>query len=545
MENIKITTVLLTMLCSALFSNLFAQAEVSANFLLISPDARSSAMGEANVAIADNANAVFWNPAGLAFQSGMEFTGSYANWLPEFAEDIWYGFAAYKYSLKDLGTIGFSYYKMDYGSSDSEYSISANYGTTVNKNLAVGLGLKYIHFQYTNSYGYNPGDAFTNSYNKIAVDLGILYKIPRLNELSFGASLANIGPATEISIVNGSIESPLPTRIKFGLAYNPLNLKHNKITLAFDFDKLLVNQSNNREFDPLNKAFFSSWDNGFKDVTYSYGIEYLYANMFVLRTGCLYDDDGKRYLNNWGIGFKYSTFDLDLSVINAEKGHPLDETIRFSFQIKSLESLRSSDMKKSQHDSFNFKKAVSPNISLFSPWVNEKNKRYVPTVSFGASFLYPASQNLLLEFGGLYSPLSVSENYINNFVSNISGVSDISITESSSSLTKFMAGARYLFQDNSMYTGYLSLAVSTYMFGDISAKYSVNKSYLVETFRGKSEIKIEPENKIRFGMQFGPGTIIQSSKNIAFDLKVNFHVLFGQSSSNYWLEPNFAVIYMF
>ena len=47
---------------------LFAQAGGSSvPFLRIAPDARSSGMGETGVAIADDANSVYWNPGGLGF----------------------------------------------------------------------------------------------------------------------------------------------------------------------------------------------------------------------------------------------------------------------------------------------------------------------------------------------------------------------------------------------------------------------------------------------------------------------------------------------
>jgi long-subunit fatty acid transport protein len=58
--------------------DVFSQAGgASVPFLRISPDARSSGMGEAGVAVADDANAVYWNPAGLGFldyfNKGSEF----------------------------------------------------------------------------------------------------------------------------------------------------------------------------------------------------------------------------------------------------------------------------------------------------------------------------------------------------------------------------------------------------------------------------------------------------------------------------------------
>ena len=52
-----------------------AQAQIGGAavvFLMIEPDSRAAGMGNAGVALADNANAIFWNPAGLADQEGTE-----------------------------------------------------------------------------------------------------------------------------------------------------------------------------------------------------------------------------------------------------------------------------------------------------------------------------------------------------------------------------------------------------------------------------------------------------------------------------------------
>ena len=48
-------------------SSLAAQSEAGAIFLLIAPGARAGGMGEAQVAVANDAYASYWNPAGLGF----------------------------------------------------------------------------------------------------------------------------------------------------------------------------------------------------------------------------------------------------------------------------------------------------------------------------------------------------------------------------------------------------------------------------------------------------------------------------------------------
>jgi len=66
------------------------QSEAGAIFLLISPGARAGGMGEAQVAVADDAYATFWNPAGLAFLKGSEMALMHVNWLPNLADDMYY-----------------------------------------------------------------------------------------------------------------------------------------------------------------------------------------------------------------------------------------------------------------------------------------------------------------------------------------------------------------------------------------------------------------------------------------------------------------------
>ncbi|MFN3693777.1 MAG: hypothetical protein ACK4UV_02120, partial [Ignavibacterium sp.] len=53
-------------------------------FLLISPDARGSGIGESGAGLADNSSAIFWNPAGAAFLTGTEVSLTHSNWLPQF-----------------------------------------------------------------------------------------------------------------------------------------------------------------------------------------------------------------------------------------------------------------------------------------------------------------------------------------------------------------------------------------------------------------------------------------------------------------------------
>src|SRR6266581_2226125 len=68
-----------------------SQGESAVPFLMLAPNARADAMGEAGAALADDASASFWNPAGLAFQNGQEVSITHSNLLPQFQQtDLFY-----------------------------------------------------------------------------------------------------------------------------------------------------------------------------------------------------------------------------------------------------------------------------------------------------------------------------------------------------------------------------------------------------------------------------------------------------------------------
>ncbi|MCK5842468.1 MAG: hypothetical protein KAH31_09890, partial [Candidatus Sabulitectum sp.] len=54
-------------------------------WLDITPGARANGMGESFTAVADDATASYWNPAGLAFaeEGSREITLQHSQWLPQ------------------------------------------------------------------------------------------------------------------------------------------------------------------------------------------------------------------------------------------------------------------------------------------------------------------------------------------------------------------------------------------------------------------------------------------------------------------------------
>ena len=58
-------------------------------FLMIAPDSRSGALGDAGVALSPDGNSLHWNPAKMAFsENELEVSLSYAPWLRALVDDM-------------------------------------------------------------------------------------------------------------------------------------------------------------------------------------------------------------------------------------------------------------------------------------------------------------------------------------------------------------------------------------------------------------------------------------------------------------------------
>jgi long-subunit fatty acid transport protein len=70
MSKFKIIALVLSLIAGS--SSVYSQGEAAVPFLLIGPNSRNAGMGETGTGLINDASAMFWNPAGLSFQKGME-----------------------------------------------------------------------------------------------------------------------------------------------------------------------------------------------------------------------------------------------------------------------------------------------------------------------------------------------------------------------------------------------------------------------------------------------------------------------------------------
>lgn len=203
-----------------------------AQFLKVGIGARPLAMGSAFSALADDANAINWNPGALGTIKEKNVTASYSSLFKDQSQ----GFLAYVNPLKeDMGSVGvglnyLTVSKIEKRAGDTEdpdstfsnqnFALSLSYGKPeVAPGLSLGGNLKYIRVSL---------DSFSG--NAVALDFGGLYKTP-VDNLTAGLSVQNMG--TKIG------PDPLPLTFKGGAAYK---LFSRKLALAADVDWLAVDQ---------------------------------------------------------------------------------------------------------------------------------------------------------------------------------------------------------------------------------------------------------------------------------------------------------------
>lgn len=354
------------------FNKISAQGEAAVPFLLLAPDSRAGGIGESGSGLADNSAAIFWNPAGIAFLTGSEFSFTHSNWLPAFNLDLFYDYATYRQYIEDLnGSVTASVTYMNFGefvrtSSNSpdpigtfksfDAALTLGYATKLSSNWGLGLNFRLIHSRLADKpteAEQGKGVATSVSFDVAAMWRPEHFEIPLLgdlgNQFSLGMNLSNLGP--KIYYIDQAQADPIPTNLRIGLAARIFQDEYNSLTYTVDFSKLLIGVADSSGKRPdFYKAIFTSWtDRPFsevmKDIVTSMGVEYWYGNVeegfqFALRAGFFYEDPdhGNRKFVTLGAGIRYELYGFDFSYITTDvfkgtENHPLSNTLRFTLSI--------------------------------------------------------------------------------------------------------------------------------------------------------------------------------------------------------------------
>jgi hypothetical protein len=207
-----------------------------AQFLKIGVGARAVGMGEAFVAVADDASAIWWNPAGVAritTEGASRITLNHSTW----PADISHEFVGYAFAYRALpGSYAFSstILQMDPIAVRTEFSPegtgenfdagSFNLSATWAKNLidpfSFGVNAKYIHM----------GLADENA-DGFVVDIGTLY-FTGFKTIRIGMMIQSLGPS--MKFIDQSF--PMPTMFRVGTAADLIQTPNHNFLAAFEFD---------------------------------------------------------------------------------------------------------------------------------------------------------------------------------------------------------------------------------------------------------------------------------------------------------------------
>jgi len=330
------------------------------SFLTIAPDSRAGAIGDAGAATTPDAYSMHWNPSKFALIDGKGGVAlSYVPWLRYIVSDINIAYLTGYYRFDKKQVLSGSLRYLTYGQIDftdetgytmlvvspNEWAIDAAYSRLLSEKFAGGITFRFIYSNLTHGYrdtkpGYSMAADISGYYHN---DISLFNKDALL---ALGFNISNIG--SKMSYTE-SYSDFIPMNLKIGSALTYNFDRFNKIMLTVDLNKLLVPTPDSTVTVEKNisvpEALFTSFADapgGFieelHEITYSYGAEYWYNDMFALRAGYFHENanKGKRQYFTAGAGFRMSGFTIDFSMLMPVAiSHPLARTLRFSLSFDS------------------------------------------------------------------------------------------------------------------------------------------------------------------------------------------------------------------
>jgi len=226
-------------------------------FLMISPDSRSGALGDAGVSTSPDANSIHWNPAKLAFLEGSGGASlSYSPWLRNLVGDISLSYLTGYYQVNRISTIGASLRYFSLGDitftdnngntignfTPNEFAFDVAYGMQLSKQFSFGMSLRYINSNLTN--GVTVDNTATRPGRSVAADVSAYYFNDRIEIGEFdailraGVNISNLG--AKMSYTDNDEDDFLPTNLRIGPSLTLDFDQYNSMTFIVEANKLLV-----------------------------------------------------------------------------------------------------------------------------------------------------------------------------------------------------------------------------------------------------------------------------------------------------------------
>jgi len=306
---------LLSMILFFLPALAFGQAKVGtagAQFLEIGVSARAVGMGEAFLAVSDDASAIYYNPAGIVQMDNLGLMASHI----DYPAGITYDFLGVVYPAARLGGVwGAGFYMLNTGDmplttyfhpldedpfgsgqtfSAKEYALALSYAASLTDRFSIGLTFKFIDESYEEERA-----------TGWAADVGTLYNTG-FRGFKIAMVISNFGP--DLKFIQ--MGHPLPMNFKFGGSMDIVNSGLHKATFALE---------GSHPNDNLEKF------NG--------GMEYWYNDILALRMGNHFENNAGGFSFGAGLKFKLSKTKAGFDYSYHDFGY-LTQIHRFSVSVK-------------------------------------------------------------------------------------------------------------------------------------------------------------------------------------------------------------------
>jgi outer membrane protein OmpA-like peptidoglycan-associated protein len=146
-----------------------------ANFVKIGMGARAAGMGDAFAAVADDATAMYWNPAGLVLARGTEFSLTHSDWVQGISDE----YLAFSQNLKRDGAFGGALEYLGTGSfAGSLENADGSYG-------GVGNNINASTYMASAAYAQRLGNWFSGDF--------LRQSIVGIEVMAIGQNISNVG----------------------------------------------------------------------------------------------------------------------------------------------------------------------------------------------------------------------------------------------------------------------------------------------------------------------------------------------------------------
>ena len=352
-------------------------------FMMIAPDARSSAMGDVGVSTSPDVYSMHWNPAKYAFiQDDFSVGLAYSPWLRKLVPDMNIAYMGISKRVSPKSTVAATLRYFSLGEiiftdenntnmgtySPNEWAIDVAYSRKLGKYISGAVAGRFIYSNLTQGIA-----DYSKAAISVAADIAVYYTRPVYwfntidADFSWGVSINNIG--SKMNYNEANLEKDfIPTNLRLGPTLKLDIDDYNSLAFSIDINKLLVPtppvyltdsitgavvyengepviaSGKDDNVGPVQGMIQSFYDapGGFKEelkeFTLGVGAEYWYNNTFTVRTGFFHEakmKGNRRYLT-FGAGLHYNVFNIDVSYLvpvnnTATSGtNPLESTLRFS-----------------------------------------------------------------------------------------------------------------------------------------------------------------------------------------------------------------------